>query len=58
MEILLDKLTVDKERIGLILLGLKKKEGYCPCKVGKDEDIKCPCLEYRETDKCHCQLYV
>lgn len=57
MEILLDKLTDDKKIIGLILTGLKKKNGYCPCSLIKDKDHLCPCKEYRETGNCHCKLY-
>ena len=44
--------------------GLKAKGGYCPCKVGKSDDIKCICKEFREQiadpsfeGYCHCQLY-
>lgn len=57
MELKLDKLTDDKTIIGNILIGLKKKNGYCPCRVGKEEDSKCPCKEYRDTGFCHCGLY-
>lgn len=57
MELLLDKLTDDKERIGLIISGLKRKNGYCPCSREMDDDHKCPCLDYRTTGECHCKLY-
>lgn len=57
MELFLNKLTDDKERIGLIISGLKKTKGYCPCSPIKDEDHKCPCAEYRATGHCHCKLY-
>lgn len=57
MTILLDKLTDDKTVIGNILTGLKKKGGYCPCKIGKEDENLCPCKEYRDTGHCHCTLY-
>lgn len=57
-------LNPDKEVVKIIKEGLQKKGGYCPCKVGKNEDIKCMCKEFREqiNDKdfegfCHCKLY-
>ncbi len=32
-------------------------EYYCPCKLAKTEENICPCVEYRETAKCHCTLF-
>lgn len=57
MELILENLTEDKEKIGLIISGLKRKNGYCLCKVERSDENKCPCLEYRETNHCHCELY-
>lgn len=57
-------LNPDKEVVKIIKEGLLKKGGYCPCKMGKDEDIKCMCKEFREQIAdpefegfCHCMLY-
>ncbi len=43
---------------------LKKKSGYCPCRLEKTEDNLCICREFREQMKdpdfhgyCHCRLY-
>ena len=43
---------------------LKKKEGYCPCRVQRTEDNVCMCREFREQiadpefeGYCHCRLY-
>ncbi len=54
----------DKKLVEKIKEGLRKKDGYCPCRVGKSEDIKCMCKEFREQIKdpdfegyCHCMLY-
>lgn len=44
--------------------GLEKKGGYCPCKLGKLEENKCMCEEFKAQIKdpefegyCHCKLY-
>ena len=54
----------DEKIVNIIREGLEKKGGYCPCKVGKHEDIKCMCKEFREQIAdpnyegfCHCFLY-
>ena len=54
----------DKEVVKMVREGLKAKDGYCPCRFGKDEDNKCMCKEFREQIKdpnfegfCHCMLY-
>ena len=54
----------DKEVVKMVREGLKTKDGYCPCRLGKDEDNKCMCKEFREQIKdpnfegyCHCMLY-
>jgi len=54
----------DKEVVRTVREGLKAKGGYCPCRLGFDEDNKCMCKEFREQIKdpnfegfCHCMLY-
>lgn len=44
--------------------GLKRKNGYCPCRLERTEDTKCICREFREQmadpsfeGYCHCMLY-
>ena len=58
------KLNDDKEIVKTIKEGLKKNNGYCPCRVEKNEDTKCMCKELREQiadpnfeGYCHCMLY-
>ncbi len=58
------KLNPDKEVVKLIKEGLKKTGGYCPCKTGRTEDLKCMCEEFRAQiadpdfeGYCHCMLY-
>ena len=54
----------NREIVDAIRAGLKKKDGYCPCRVEKIEDNICMCKEFRDqiTDPefegyCHCMLY-
>ena len=54
----------DQKMVELIQEGLRKKGGYCPCKLEKTDDNKCICREFREQIQnpnfegyCHCRLY-
>ena len=42
-----------------ITKAIERNEGMCPC-VHDDTtgDLHCPCSDYREKDKCCCQLYI
>lgn len=54
------KLSKDKELVAEIKQKLKDNDGYCPCRLDKTEDTKCPCKEFREQDEageCYCGLY-
>lgn len=36
-------------------------DGYCPCAVLKNEDTKCMCKEFKETEvpgECHCGRFL
>ena len=57
-------LNPDEEIVRTVKEGLKAKGGYCPCRLGTDEDNKCMCREFREQiadpnfeGYCHCMLY-
>lgn len=55
------KLSDNKELVAEIKQKLKANNGYCPCRLAKNEDTKCPCKEFREqtgAGECHCGLYV
>lgn len=44
-----------------IIKGLNRCDGKCPCYHGNDipeEDLKCPCKEYRINHHCRCNLYL
>ena len=54
----------DAELVAQIKEGLKRKGGYCPCRLQNTEDTKCICKEFREQiadpefeGYCHCLLY-
>lgn len=58
------KLNEDEEVVKVIKDGLKRNDGYCPCRLEKNNDTKCMCKEFREQIKdpnfegyCHCMLY-
>ena len=58
------RLNQDKEVVERIKEGLKRKGGYCPCRLGQAEKYKCMCEEFREQIAdpefegfCHCMLY-
>lgn len=54
----------DENIVKALKESLKKKNGYCPCKIIQNEDTKCICKEFREQIAddnfegfCHCRLY-
>ncbi|MBR3593338.1 MAG: ferredoxin thioredoxin reductase catalytic beta chain [Clostridia bacterium] len=54
----------DKQVVEKIREGLRRKEGYCPCKLPRTEENVCMCEEFRAqiADEdfegfCHCRLY-
>ena len=50
----------DKQIVDKILDALDKNNGYCPCKLEKNNDTKCMCKEFKEHKEgyCHCGLYI
>lgn len=54
------KLSDNKELVAEIKQKLKDNDGFCPCRLTKTEDTKCPCKEFREQTEpgeCHCGLF-
>ena len=58
------RLNDDKDIVAQSKQGLKEKGGYCPCKLGKLEENKCICEEFKTQiadpdfeGYCHCMLY-
>lgn len=50
----------NRELVKEIREKLKENDGYCPCKIVKNEDTKCICKEFIEQGlgSCHCGLYI
>lgn len=58
------RLNDDENIVKMIKEGLKKKNGYCPCRLEIVEENKCICKEFKEQiadpdfeGYCHCMLY-
>ncbi len=58
------RLNENKELVAKIQEGLKKRDGYCPCRLPKIEEYKCICEEFKQQiddpdfeGYCHCKLY-
>lgn len=58
------RLNGDAQVVAMIKEGLKAKDGYCPCRLGKAEENKCICQEFKAQiadpdfeGYCHCMLY-
>ena len=54
----------NKELVAQIQEGLRRKEGYCPCRLERTPDTKCMCKEFRDQiadpnfeGYCPCLLY-
>lgn len=54
-------LNPDDKVVNGVIKGLNRNNGKCPCYHGDeiaDEDLMCPCKEYRENGNCRCNLYI
>lgn len=54
-------LNPDEDYVKVVTQAVKDNDGYCPCKIIKNEDTKCMCKEFRERKtpgECHCGLFV
>ncbi len=54
----------NRELVAKLREGLKRKDGYCPCRLERIDDNICMCKEFRDqiADEnfegyCHCMLY-
>ena len=57
-------LNPDVQIVKTVKEGLETKDGYCPCRIGKSEENKCMCKEFRDQIAdpefegfCRCLLY-
>lgn len=54
------KKNPDAKYANEIIKKIKDNDGYCPCSIIKNDDTKCMCKEFRESEEgmCHCGLYI
>lgn len=52
------RLNPDRKYVSIIVEGLEKKEGHCPCRVEVNDSTLCPCDEFVQDHVCRCKLYV
>lgn len=52
------RINSDENHTKIIIDGLIKKDGYCPCKVQKIPENLCPCDEFINEKICHCNLWI
>lgn len=55
------KLNDDTNLVKEITQQLKENNGYCPCKIVKNDGTKCMCTEFKRQNRpgeCHCGLYI
>ena len=57
-------LNPNSEIVNTVKEGLKRNDGYCPCRREKIEENKCMCEEFKKQINdpefegyCHCMLY-
>ena len=51
------ELNRDKNHVRMIIEGIKKKDGYCPCRVQKIPENICCCTDFIENCHCCCGLW-
>ena len=52
------KINPDKKYVNIIMEGLQKKNGHCPCRLNEDDSTLCPCDEFINSKECKCKLYI
>lgn len=52
------RINPDKKYVNVIMEGLQKKDGHCPCRVNVDDTTLCPCDEFINEGICKCKLYI
>lgn len=51
-------LNSNKEYVDIIINGILKRDGHCPCRKTQDDTTLCPCDEFVKTGDCKCNLFV
>lgn len=51
-------LNPNKEYVDIIINGILKKNGHCPCRRNEDNTTLCPCDDFVKNGNCKCNLFV
>ena len=51
-------LNPNKEYVDIIINGILKRNGHCPCRVTQDQTTLCPCDDFVKNEVCKCNLFV
>lgn len=52
------RINADRKYVDIIINGLEKKNGHCPCRLEVSDATLCPCDEFIKDGICKCRLYV
>ena len=52
------RINPDEKYVNIIIKGLEKKDGHCPCRLNIDDTTLCPCDEFIRDGICKCKLYI
>ncbi len=52
------RINPDKKYVDIIINGLEKKDGHCPCRLEVSDATLCPCDEFIKEGICKCKLYI
>jgi ferredoxin-thioredoxin reductase catalytic subunit len=52
------RMNPDQKYVDMIIQGIEKKEGHCPCRVNVDDTTLCPCDDFIENGNCKCKLFI
>ena len=52
------RINPDKKYVNVIMEGLQRKNGHCPCRVNEDDTTLCTCDEFIKDGICKCKLYI
>ena len=47
-----------KEYVDIIINGILKRDGHCPCRKTQDNTTLCPCDEFVKDGICKCKLFI
>jgi ferredoxin-thioredoxin reductase catalytic subunit len=52
------RINPNKKLVDVIIEGLQKKDGHCPCRINVDDTTLCPCDEFIKDGICKCKLFI